>query len=238
LDLDNEFIEYKGGNPVAFVLSANMHRRHLSQGQAAAIVAQAADWAKANKSGDNQYSERSAINSTPLSSIADRSDQSGASKATQRKADAVAKASPDLAKKVAHGEISLNKATEEVAPQLLNKKKQSAHQHDDAGYNPDADTIKELAHTVTELAEENERLKDAIAVGNLPDPERTAGEIIADLREQVRNLEINLKAVTDSRDSYMRDAKQFNDNAIYQSKRVKQLEKIVQQLGGENAIAA
>ena len=46
-----------------------------------------ADWENANEHGDNQHS-RSANVSTPLQTISDRAHESGASKATQRKADA------------------------------------------------------------------------------------------------------------------------------------------------------
>jgi hypothetical protein len=53
-------------------------------------------------------------NVTGLDRVQDRTAQSGASDKTQRDADKVAKANPELAKKVAHGEISLPKAVEQV----------------------------------------------------------------------------------------------------------------------------
>ena len=46
-----KFKEFSGANLVTFVLSANLHRRHLSAGQQAAIVASAQDWAKAQTVG-------------------------------------------------------------------------------------------------------------------------------------------------------------------------------------------
>ncbi|WP_019304059.1 hypothetical protein, partial [Xanthomonas oryzae] len=49
------FTEFTGGNIVSFVLSSNLHRRHLSAGQQAAIVASAQDWAKAHVVGSNQH---------------------------------------------------------------------------------------------------------------------------------------------------------------------------------------
>lgn len=42
---------FDGSSVVAFVLSANLHRRHLSSGQQAAIVASAQDWATAQTVG-------------------------------------------------------------------------------------------------------------------------------------------------------------------------------------------
>lgn len=105
------FQKFTGGNLVSFVLSANLHRRHMSPGQQAAIVASAQDWAKANIQGRNKVTGNVAGDT-----IADRAKQSGASERTQRMADKVAKKSPELARKVAHGEVSLPKAAKSLAP--------------------------------------------------------------------------------------------------------------------------
>jgi hypothetical protein len=105
---------FTGADPVAFVLSANLHRRHLTPGQQAAIVASAQDWTRAHGAGGDRKSDQAAT--LPLDSVADRAAQSGASERTQRMADKVAKESPELAKQVAHGEISLPKALEQLAP--------------------------------------------------------------------------------------------------------------------------
>lgn len=111
------FIEFEGNDPVAFVLAKNMHRRHLSKGQQAAIVASLADWENTRKQGNQM------VNINHLKTIQDRVDESGASRATQKKADAVAKSSPELVKQVARGEVSLESAVKQVAPQLTNKPK-------------------------------------------------------------------------------------------------------------------
>lgn len=106
------FEHYEGESIVAFVLSANLHRRHLSAGQQAAIVASAQDWATAQTHGGNRKSGQ--VATLPLETIKQRAAESGASERTQRMADKVAKASPALAKQVAHGEISLPKAVAQV----------------------------------------------------------------------------------------------------------------------------
>lgn len=105
---------FTGASAVSFVLSANLHRRHLSAGQQAAIVASAQDWTRAQGTGGDRKSDQAAT--LPLDSVADRAAQSGASERTQRMADKVARESPDLAKQVAHGDISLPKALEQLAP--------------------------------------------------------------------------------------------------------------------------
>lgn len=105
------FTQFNGGNLVSFVLSANLHRRHMSPGQQAAIVASAQDWAKAQTVGKPKLD-----NVDQLATVGQRAAQSGASRSTQKMADKVAKADPELAKQVAHGKISLPKAMKQVAP--------------------------------------------------------------------------------------------------------------------------
>ena len=65
--------------------------------------------------------------------------------------------------------------------------------------------INELSHTITQLETENQRLKDVIAVGqwDASDIEKIdAQQVIDELREQVRILEIDNKALRDSRDMF------------------------------------
>lgn len=111
--IEPSFKAYSGSSIVAYVLSANLHRRHLSAGQQAAIVASAQDWAKAQTVGNPSLKSQSG-NVTGLATVEDRMAQSGASDKTQRMADKVAKADPELAKQVAHGEVSLPKAVAQV----------------------------------------------------------------------------------------------------------------------------
>ena len=65
--------------------------------------------------------------------------------------------------------------------------------------------VAELANTVNELAEENQKLKDAIAIGawDATDIEKEdAEETITALREQIRVLEIEVKTLRESRDMF------------------------------------
>lgn len=90
-------------------------------------------------------------------------------------------------------------------------------------YNPADDELAEAHETVRNLAEENERLKDAIAVGNLPEPERSAGEIIAELRKEVKTLTATLEAVTESRDQYMRENASMKKQCAVNQRELKKL---------------
>ena len=65
--------------------------------------------------------------------------------------------------------------------------------------------LQELSVAHTELAEENARLLDKLAITNMeasPEEKAAAEETIASLRTQVRTLEAELSAVKNSRDQY------------------------------------
>jgi hypothetical protein len=67
------------------------------------------------------------------------------------------------------------------------------------------DQAAELADTINHLAEENQKLKDAIAIGawDATDMEKEdAQETITALREQIRVLEIEVKTLRESRDMF------------------------------------
>lgn len=139
------FVEFSGGNIVSFVLSANLHRRHMTAGQQAAIVASAQDWARAQTVGKPKSG-----NVAGLDRVEDRAAQSGASERTQRMADKVAKEAPELARQVAHGELSLPKAVQQIAPPKPSPRVETPEPADDDGPT--------LAELVEELQAENTRL--------------------------------------------------------------------------------
>ena len=119
--VEPRFDNFDGSDVVAFVLSSNFHRRHLSPGQQATIVAAAQDWSKAQTrggNGSNQHRKEQNADADSLlligDDIASRAALSGAGRTTQHAADLVARKDPDLAKKVIAGEISLPKAYEQV----------------------------------------------------------------------------------------------------------------------------
>ena len=84
----------------------------------AAIVASAQDWARAQTSGRPVSGQ-----DCPLTTTKDRAAASGAHINTQKMADQVAKASPELAIQVAHGEKSLPEAVEELTGKRPGSKK-------------------------------------------------------------------------------------------------------------------
>lgn len=219
--------EYTGTNLVTYVMSANFHRRHLSPGQQAAIVASAQDWATAQVhggTGANQHNKEQRGNVAPLQTVADRAGQSGASIRTQKMADSVAKKSPELAAKVAHGEISLPKAAKQLSQSKAKKSKSTPVMTVDAAV---AEKLDEAQEAVSVLSEENDRLSDRLAVEAMDatEEEKTlAHETIAELRAKVKTLEAELKAVKASRDGYMQENAQLKKQVAMQRK---QLDKVV-----------
>lgn len=206
--------EYTGDNLVTYVLSANFFRRHLSPGQQAAIVASAQDWAAAQTVGNPQLR-----NVAQLKTAADRAAQSGASFRTQQMADAVAKKAPDLAVKVAHGEISLPKAAKQISPKPVKPRPAPAPAIDPAI----VEKLDEAQEAVSVLSEENDRLNDRLAVQlmDASDEERkAAAETIAELRARVKTLESELSAVKASRDGYMRENAQLKKQVAMQRKQL------------------
>lgn len=203
-EVEPSFVEYDEGDPVSFVLSNNLLRRHLTPGQQAAIVSSAQNWATAQGRGGDRKSDQSAI--LPLDTVAGRAAQSGASARTQKMADKVVKADPELAKEVARGEKTLPEAIEQVTGKRPGTRQPAPETVEEHDYDPTAYQIEELSEAVRSLAAENEQLKDAIAVGQTPEIEGlSAAGIIAGLRERVSILEIELDGVKSSRDSYMRE---------------------------------
>ena len=181
------FVKYAGSDPVRFVLSENLERRHLDAGQRAAIVASMADFEKAAKAGNPQFGTN-----TELQKVSDRAKESGVSEKTQRKADAVAKANPELAKKVAQGDVSLNEATKQVAPQLLNKKPEPTPQPGQEECPPDENDIQAIFEGQEKRIAELEDLNRSLMASD-KDKE------IYDLKSRVRNEESQKLAAMEMR---------------------------------------
>jgi ParB-like chromosome segregation protein Spo0J len=115
LGIDPVIIEYTGSNPTQFILSSNLHRRHLTQGQSAAIVSASQSWVNAQTAVNSQLQT-----SAQLDTATARAKQSGVGQRTQQLADKLVKEAPaELVKEVIDGKKSLNKAIKEITPPKL-----------------------------------------------------------------------------------------------------------------------
>lgn len=217
--VDPVFESFDGGNLVSFVLSANLHRRHMTAGQQAAIVASAQDWAKAQPA----RRPEKAGNVAGLSTVAQRAAQSGAGERTQRMADKVAKADPKLAVKVAHGEVSLPKAHASVsAPSKKPKRTLPADPAVDAEFEAD-----NLRASVQALSERNDELEARVAVEAMDasEEEKTAAaSLIADLKAQVKTLEAEVDALRSMRNSLLTENGALKNQCASLVKKMKKLE--------------
>lgn len=181
LGITPRFEEYSGDDLVEFVLAQNLHRRHLSAGQAATIVALAQDWSAAHPSGkisksnkindldDNSKFAKLRTKGLPVDTQTDRAEKSGASKRTQFSADKLVKFNPELAKKVATGEMTLNAAIKEIEPQKEVSEEDSF----------------DVVNAYEQEVAENQRLNGVIEALTSDDKDRS----IISMSERVKGLE-------------------------------------------------
>jgi hypothetical protein len=199
--IEPQVMKFGGGDVVAYVLSANLHRRHLSAGQNAAIVASVTNWAAANKHGGDRKSAQGA--KLHFESAADRAAMSGASLRTQKTADKVAKADPALAVSVGQGKTTLAKAAEQVGAKAKPAKPAPASAPSPAAP-PQDDEAQQRHDSMAALVEDNDRLSErlALAAMDATDEERAAAQtLINDLKAQLRRLQAEnagLKAMRDA----------------------------------------
>lgn len=187
------FRAFDGANIVTFVLSANLHRRHLSPGQQAAIVASAQDWAKAQTVGKPKSG-----NLAGLDRVQDRAAQSGASDRTQRMADKVVRENPELAAKVGRGEVSLPEAVERVTGKKPGKKPSKIlprnlppeKEPEPENFGPDDDEIAML--------EERDRIERAAF-----DKLIQSDDALAAATAEIKRMAAELAVVKQQRDTYM-----------------------------------
>lgn len=192
--IEPRFVEFEGASVVSFVLSANLHRRHMTAGQQAAIVASAQDWAKAQTHGGNRKSVTNQdVNqgaTLHLETVDGRAAESGASIRTQKMADKVAKEAPELAVKVAHGEITLPKALQQVEGKKAPVKKPEPLPEDCPVHEPTED---EIAYILAQQ-DSDQRAIEAILEGN--------GDIAA-LKKEYDRMAHEMATVKAQRDEYM-----------------------------------
>lgn len=196
--VEPQFMQFGGGNLVAYVLSANLHRRHMTAGQQAAIVASAQDWAKSHA----PHREKGAIlHPSETDTVSDRATQSGASHRTQQMADKVAREAPELAKKVAQGEVSLPAAVEQITGKRPGAKKPEPEPDDDFG--PSDEEIRAAQK------EEADELASLRRIGESDDQIAAALAEAKRFRELNRVLESRINGLLNEKNEAIRQAKMW-----------------------------
>lgn len=119
------------------------------------------------------------------------------------------------------GEMNTGKLKNKAAKGAAESAVQSTDENTAKGSDFD-DKITELTDTITQLHEENTLLKDKIAIGQWDASEIEkidAEEVIADLRKQVKILEMEVKSLRDSRDMFQnRNSELMQTLKVYKNK--------------------
>jgi len=187
--VEPRFETFSGGNLVSFVLSANLHRRHMSAGQQAAIVASATDWANAQTVGRPEKGE----GLPHLSTVGERAATSGATKRTQRDADKLVRESPVLAKEVTQGKKSLYQAVKESKPAKPSK----------IMPRPEPKVPEKQDRTAELLAELHESQDNARELAESLEAYTKAEEGVEASAKEIKRLQGQLRTVESQRDQYM-----------------------------------
>jgi len=105
--------------------------------------------------------------------------------------------------------------------QKLSTGKKLSTEAEDENYDPKEHELQEAHETINHLADENQKLRDALSTGQLPETEIVSAEqTIIDLRKQIRALEAELDAVKSNRDHYMRENASLKKQCEIQRKKL------------------
>lgn len=197
-NVEPTYAMFTGDDPATFVLSKNLHRRHLPPGVSAAIVAAAQDWNQAHRrggTGANQHRSRSAtLPNCDRSTTAARARLSGASVRLQGMAERVLREDRELLCRVRDGEISLPKAVK-----ILDQRKAPAGAAASVSANRDAASTEAAARPLMAKAAQSAGHGE-MPIAELPAPQASRDSVTnssllgeyRDLREQVGGLRFRL----------------------------------------------
>jgi len=217
------FTTYKGDDPAGFVVSANIHRRHMTPGQQSQVTALALQWSECSRG----ISGKLAGKSQPIDSIEDGkpaergrprtfsegtqeeiANAAGVSERGLRDAIKVANADPELAKEVAAGEVTLPEAVEKVTGKRPGKRSKTALE----------DEVASLRSQLSERVEWGEKMSDdnraLIAenesMGKIIDSDdrlKTAAAEIKRLQMTIIKLEARIVSLQNEKNAAIRAAK-------------------------------
>jgi hypothetical protein len=198
-----------GSDPVAFVISHNLHRRHLTASQRAAAVVACQQWQPAGV----RTAARVEPSSTHASTNAEMARLAQVTPRTITDAKTAHKAG--LGEAVKAGALTAKEAASVArgTPAVVPKAKRHLNPLPaDMSAPTSADELAEARDVIASLSEDNDRLRDKLAVESMDAGEEAksqAAQTIADLRNEVKAVRAELDAVKSSRDGYMRENAQL-----------------------------
>jgi len=207
------------GDPVALVKTANLHRRHMTETQRAEAVIACSAWAPPHRLKNKQ---------TPVSTSSPKTNAEMAAEArvsvgTIKNAKAGHQAG--LGEAMKDGAITAREAASVARGKPQTESKKQKRELPSAPP-PSAPDMTEARDTITELAQENEALRDRLAVEAMQvseDEKTQAAETIRELRALVKTLEAENASLKVSRDTYMHENGELKKQCMAQQRELKKL---------------
>lgn len=205
--------EFDGEDPVAFVLSRNLHRRHLTAAQRVAAVAMCAEWAPAHR--PEKGGTSSPLNPKPLtnSQLADAAD---ASVKTVKQVKAAIRAG--LGEAVKEGHVSAKDAAliaKGEDPKLAKPKAVIAGRDVEKLYEAVKAELADVKEKNAELADVARELNDKLQAFETTEPDEQQ-KLIAELQLKLRRKEAEIDRLR----VQIRDANNKNNELIRTVKRL------------------